>query len=87
MVDKRLRQSVAISLDEDKAKVRIATSNNLLKRQDTLLRAMQGMREEMHRVWNDFFEKNPDQKEEGLRRWVEERLRSKQSLKDQHKGI
>jgi hypothetical protein len=41
------------------------------------------MREEMHRVWKDFFDKNPDMKEEDVWRWVEERLRNKQNLKDQ----
>jgi hypothetical protein len=77
--DKRLRQPVTISLDEDKAKVRIATSNNSLKRQVALLRAMQEMREEMDRVWKDFFEKNPDKNEEDVRRRVEKRLRSEGS--------
>ncbi len=34
------------------------------------------MREEMNRVWKDFFEKNPGMKEEDVWRRVEERLRS-----------
>jgi hypothetical protein len=76
MADKRLRQRITISLDEDKAKVRVATRNNSLKRQVAFLRAMQEMREEMDRAWKDFFEKNPDKKEEDVRRRVEERLRS-----------
>jgi bacterioferritin (cytochrome b1) len=76
MADKRLREPITISLEEDKAKVRIAASNSSFKRQVALLRAMQEMREEMDRVWKDFFEKNPDEKEEDIRRWLEERLRS-----------
>lgn len=59
--------------------MRIATNNSTLKRQVALLRAMQEMREEMDRVWKDFFDKNPDMKEEDVRRRVEERLRSKQN--------
>ena len=50
--------------------------NNSLKRQVAFLRAMQEMRGEMDRVWKDFFKKNPDKKEEHIRRRVEERLRS-----------
>jgi len=75
MADKRLRQHITISPDEDKA-TGIAMRNNSLKRQVAFLRAMQEMREEMDRVWKDFFEKNPDKKEEDVRRRVEERLRS-----------
>jgi hypothetical protein len=45
------------------------------------------MREEMGRAWKDFFEKNPDKNEEDVWRLVEERLRSKQNLKDQDKGV
>jgi hypothetical protein len=41
------------------------------------------MREEMRRVWKDFFDKNPGMKEEDVWRWVEERLRSKQNSKNQ----
>jgi hypothetical protein len=40
------------------------------------------MREEMDRAWEDFFEKNPDKKEEDVWRRVEERLRSTQNSKD-----
>ena len=61
--------------------------NNSLKRHIAFLRAVQGMREEMDRVWNDFFEKNPDEKEEVARRWLEGRLRSLQNSKDQHSGV
>ena len=56
--------------------------NNTLKRHVAFLRAMQEMREEMDRVWKDFFEKNPDETEVA-RRWLEDRLNSK----DQHKGV
>jgi hypothetical protein len=59
-----------------RAKVRVAMRNNSLKRQVAFLRAMQEMRGEMDRVWKDFFKKNPDKKEEHIRRRVEERLRS-----------
>jgi hypothetical protein len=45
------------------------------------------MREEMDRAWKDFFEKNPDKKEEDVWRRVEERLKNKQNLKDQHRGV
>jgi hypothetical protein len=41
------------------------------------------MREEMHQVWKDFFDKNPDMKEEVARRWLAGQLNSK----DQHKGV
>ena len=77
---------MTISLDEGKRKARIATMKNSLKQRVAFLRAMQKMREEMDRVWKDFFEKNPDEKEEVARRWLEERLRSLQNSKDQHKG-
>jgi len=75
------------SLDEDKGKVRMAMKNNSLKRHVAFLRAMQEMRQEMDRVWKDFFEKNPDEKEEVVRRWLEERLRSGQDSKDQDKRV
>ncbi len=87
MLDKKLRQRITISFDEDKGKVRIAVKNNSLRRHIAFLRAMQEMREEMDRVWKDFFEKNPDEKEGVVRRWLEERLRSVQNSKDQHKGV
>ena len=54
--------------------MRIETKYNSLKRQVAVLRTMQKMRDEMDRVWKDFFEKNPDEKEEDVRRWVEERV-------------
>ena len=60
--------------------------NNSLKHDVTFLCAMQAMREEMDRVWKDFFEKNPDEKEEVARRWLEDRLRSVQNSKDQQEG-
>jgi hypothetical protein len=60
--------------------------NNSLKRHVAFLRATQEMREEMDRVWKDFFERNPDE-EEVARRWLEERLRSVQNSKDQYKGV
>ncbi len=87
MVDKKLRQRVTISLDEDKGKVRTAMKNNSLKRHVAFLRAMQQMREEMDRVWKDFFEKNPEEKEVIVRRSLEGRLRSLPNFKDLHKGV
>jgi len=53
--------------------------NDLLEGEVALLCALQKMREEMDRAWKDFFEKNPDKKEEDVWRRVEERLRSKQN--------
>ena len=76
-----------IGFREDEGKVRKSSMNNSLKRQVALLRAMQEMRSEMDRVWKDFFEKNPAEKEEVVRRWLEERLRSPQNSEDQDKGI
>ena len=61
--------------------------NDLSKGEVALLCALQKMREEMGRAWKDFFEKNPDKNEEDVWRGVEERLRSKQNLKDQDKGV
>ena len=83
MAHKKLRQRITIRLDEDKGKAGTATMNNSLKRHVAFLRAIQKMREEMDRVWEDFFDKNPDMKEEVARRWLEDRLNSK----DQHKGV
>ncbi len=68
MADKKLGRRITIGLDEDKGKVRLAMKNNTLKRHVAFLRAMQEMREEMDRVWKDFFEKNPEEKEEVVRR-------------------
>jgi len=51
--------------------------NDLLEREGEHSCAKQKMREEMDRAWEDFFEKNPDEREEDFRRRVEERLRSK----------
>jgi hypothetical protein len=82
MADKKLRQRITIGLDENKGKVRVATMNSSLKRHLAFLRAMQKMREEMDRVWKDFFEKNPDEEEQVARRWLEERLRRVQNSMD-----
>jgi hypothetical protein len=40
------------------------------------------MREEMDRARKDFFEKNPDKKEEDVWRQIEEQLASKQNAKN-----
>jgi hypothetical protein len=64
---------------EHKEKVGIDMGNDSSKREAALSRAEQKMREEMDQAWKDFFEKNPDMKEEDVRRRVEERLRSKQN--------
>ena len=61
-----------------KAKVGTDMKNDSLKRKAAFLRAKQKMREQMDQVWKDFFEKNPDMKEEDVRRRIEEWLRSKQ---------
>ena len=61
--------------------------NDLSKGEAALLCALQKMREEMGRAWKDFFEKNPDKNEEDVWRGVEERVRNKQNLKDQDKGV
>ena len=58
-----------------------------LKREVAFLDVKEKMREEMDRAWKDFSAKNPGEKEEGVWRWVEERLRSKQNSKDQDKGV
>ena len=47
---------------DHKAKVGIDMKNDSLKREVALLHAKQKMREEMDRVWKDFFEKNPGKK-------------------------
>jgi len=67
-----------------KAKPGVAMRNDLLEREVAPLCVLQKMREEVDWVWKDFFEKNPDKKEEDVWRRVEERLRSKQNSKDQH---
>jgi bacterioferritin (cytochrome b1) len=66
--------------------VRAETRNSGLKQQVAFLRAMQKMREEMDRVWKDFFEKNPDEKEEDVRQWIEERLRKLTRLERSGEG-
>ena len=60
--------------------------NDSLEGEVALSCVMQKMREEMDRAWKDFFEKNPDRKEDVWRR-VDERIASKQNSKDQDKGI
>ena len=70
----------------DKARVEIDMRNDSLKREVAFLHPMQKMREEIDLAWKDFFEKNP-KNEEDVWRLVEERLRSKQNLKDQDKGV
>ncbi len=60
---------------------------DLLGGEATLLRAWKKMTEETDRAWKDFFEKNPDEKEEEVRRRLEERLKSKQNSKNQDKGV
>ena len=61
--------------------------NDLLHEEVALLYALRKMREEMDRVWKDFFRKNPDTKEEDVWRRVEERFRSKQNSKDRETGV
>jgi len=70
-----------------KARVEIDRRNDLLKREVAFLYVKRQMREEMELAWKDFFEKNPGKKEEDVWQRVEERLRSKQDSKDQHKGV
>jgi hypothetical protein len=64
---------------ERKGKAGIDVGNDSSKREAAFSRAKQKMREEMDRVLKDFFQKNPDVKEEDVRRRVEERLRRKQN--------
>lgn len=54
--------------------------NDLLDPEIAFLRISQKMREEMDRVWKDFFENNPEKKVEGVWQWVEKRLRNQQNL-------
>jgi hypothetical protein len=61
-----------------KAKVGISTGNDPSKPEAAFLRAKKKMKEQMDVAWKDFFEKNPDIKEEDLRQRIEERLREKQ---------
>jgi hypothetical protein len=60
-----------------KTKVGIDIGNDSLEQEAPFLRLEQRMREEMDQPWKDFFEKNPDMKEEDVRRQVKERLRRK----------
>ncbi len=55
--------------------MKIEARNNSLKQHVAFLCAVQKMREEMDRAWNDFFKKNPNEKEQNVRRWIEERSR------------
>ncbi len=71
---------------DGKAKVGTNMRNDASKREITFLYVMRQMREEMDLAWRDFFEKNPDKKEEDVRRRIEERLRSNQDSNDQDKG-
>ena len=57
----------------------IISRNGGCDTEGAFLPVKQRMREEMHRAWKDFFDKNPDMKEEDVWRWVEERLRSIQN--------
>ena len=52
--------------------------NHSLEEEVEFLRVMQQMRKKMDLVWDDFFERNPNQREEDIRRRLEERMRSKQ---------
>lgn len=70
-----------------KAKVETDRENGSLKREITFLYVTRQMREEMDLAWRDFFEKNPDKKEEDVWRRIEERLRSNQDSKDQDKVV
>jgi len=70
-----------------KAKPGVAMTNDLMEREVALLCALQKMSEEMDRAWKDFFENNPDKKEENVWRRVEERLGSKQNAKNLGKGV
>jgi len=63
---------------ERKVKAGIDVGDDSLKKEAAFSRAEKKMREEMDQAWKDFFEKNPDTKEEDVRRRVEERLKSKQ---------
>lgn len=61
--------------------------NGLSEGEVVFLRALQKMREEMDRAWKDFFEKNPDKKEEDIWQRVEERFKAKQNSEDQGRGV
>ena len=71
---------------DHKAKVGIDKRDGSLKREAAFLYVKQQMREEMTLAWEDFFGKNPGEKEEDVWRRVEERLRSNQNSEDQDKG-
>ncbi len=55
--------------------MKIEAKNNSLKQHVGFSCAVQKMREEMDRAWNDFFEKNPSEKERVVRRRIEEQSR------------
>jgi len=54
--------------------------NDSLKREAAFLYVKRQMREEMDLAWKDFFEKNPDNREEDIWRRIEERLLAKGSI-------
>jgi hypothetical protein len=58
-------------------KVGIGKGKDSLSRRAAFLRAKKKMKKQMDEAWKDFFEKNPDTKEEDIRRRLEERLRRK----------
>jgi len=64
---------------ERKVKAGIDVGDDSLKKEAAFSRAEKKMREEMDQAWKDFFEKNPDTKEEDVRQRIEDRLRSKQN--------
>jgi len=72
---------------DHKAKVGIDMRDDSLQREVAFLYVKRQMREEMVLAWEDFFEKNPGNKEEDVWRRIEERLRSKQNPEDQDKGV
>jgi len=67
---------------DQKAKVGIDIRHDSLKREVTFLFVKQQMREEMVLAWEDFFEKNPEKREEDIWQRIEERLKNRQNLKD-----
>ena len=83
---KELKQRFTIRPKEDKREVR-AMKKDSMKGEVILLYLKRQMREEMDLTWKDFFEKNPHEKEEAARRWLDERLRSLQNSEDQDRGV
>ena len=66
--------------------MKIEARNKSLKQHIGFSRAVQKMREEMDRAWNDFFEKNPSEKERGVRRRIEEQSRKITGFEGSVKG-